>query len=655
MLTLNTKISLRYDTYEQWHNNNPVLLKGELGIVEVPNSTGIAQNEPTYLLKVGNGTDHFNDLKWISGTAADVYNWAKQAQKPTYNANEIINLEDFVNSTVQDTNTKYQIVQNGNLRFKLQSKELNSNSWVDVSDITLIAPTYTHPSTHDHSMITGMTANRALVSDSAGRLAESTVTSTELGYLDGVTSNVQTQLNGKAASSHGTHVIFSSIAPKVAGTASVGSATTVARSDHVHPAQTSVSGNAGTATKLATSRTIQTNLGSTSAASFNGSANITPGVTGVLEIGNGGTGNTYGLIQVNLKTGTTPGYHATIEGSDNTGTGPSAHAEGTQTVASGYASHAEGVRTTASGPYSHAEGGETVASEFYTHAEGFQTQAKGTYAHAEGKNTIAQGYASHAEGEGTTAGLHQHASGRFSIASSAPSDAWSMEGSLFIIGNGKETAKKNAFRVATNGTVYGSGAYNSSGADYAEMFEWTDGNPNNEDRRGLFVTLEAEKIRIANESDDYILGVISATPAILGDSFFGDVWHGMYKVDPFGAYILETVHIEEEIKEIVPAIKDNEGSIISEAITQIIPAHDTKCYVLNPEYDALQEYESRESRQEWSPVGMLGKLVVIDDGTCEVNGYCKVLDQSGKATKSETSGYRVMRRIDDTHIQILFR
>jgi hypothetical protein len=52
--------------------------------------------------------------------------------------------------------------------------------------------------------ITGsnLTASRALVSDANGKVAVSAVTSTELGYLDGVTSAIQTQLNGKAASSH---------------------------------------------------------------------------------------------------------------------------------------------------------------------------------------------------------------------------------------------------------------------------------------------------------------------------------------------------------------------------------------------------------------------------------------------------------------------
>ena len=46
-----------------------------------------------------------------------------------------------------------------------------------------------------------LTASRALVSNSSGKVAVSGVTSTELGYLDGVTSNVQTQLNNKAATS----------------------------------------------------------------------------------------------------------------------------------------------------------------------------------------------------------------------------------------------------------------------------------------------------------------------------------------------------------------------------------------------------------------------------------------------------------------------
>lgn len=70
-----------------------------------------------------------------------------------------------------------------------------------------------------------------------------------------------------------------------------------------------IAGNAGSATKLATARTIQTNLASTSAASFNGTTNITPGVTGTLPVGNGGTGQTN---LDNVTVGTAKKVHTTV-------------------------------------------------------------------------------------------------------------------------------------------------------------------------------------------------------------------------------------------------------------------------------------------------------------------------------------------------------
>lgn len=42
-----------------------------------------------------------------------------------------------------------------------------------------------------------LATDRALISNSSGKVAVSNITSTELGYLDGVTSNVQTQLDKK--------------------------------------------------------------------------------------------------------------------------------------------------------------------------------------------------------------------------------------------------------------------------------------------------------------------------------------------------------------------------------------------------------------------------------------------------------------------------
>src|SRR5699024_10994231 len=119
----NTRIKLKYDTYANWTSANPILLKGELAIVEVPAESGTGLNEPAYLLKVGDGVKNFAALDWISGKAADVYAWAKTASKPVYQASEIQGLEEFISGEVNDTNTIYQIVKNGDMGFKLQSKE----------------------------------------------------------------------------------------------------------------------------------------------------------------------------------------------------------------------------------------------------------------------------------------------------------------------------------------------------------------------------------------------------------------------------------------------------------------------------------------------------------------------------------------------------
>lgn len=52
-------------------------------------------------------------------------------------------------------------------------------------------------------------------------------------------TNLQSTLDGKAAASHGTHVSYSTTTPVMDGVASVGTASTVARSDHKHPTDTS--------------------------------------------------------------------------------------------------------------------------------------------------------------------------------------------------------------------------------------------------------------------------------------------------------------------------------------------------------------------------------------------------------------------------------
>lgn len=141
MSTLNTRIQLKCDTYENWQANDIVLMNGEIGFCVIPAETGAVQGEPTVIAKIGDGTKKFSELDWMSAKAADVYAWAKAATKPTYQASEIEGLEDFISGEVNDTNTQYQIVQNGNLGFKLQKKDVGEAEFTDVNTITLVAPT----------------------------------------------------------------------------------------------------------------------------------------------------------------------------------------------------------------------------------------------------------------------------------------------------------------------------------------------------------------------------------------------------------------------------------------------------------------------------------------------------------------------------------
>ena len=48
---------------------------------------------------------------------------------------------------------------------------------------------------------------------------------------------------------------------------------------------------------------------------------------------------------------------------------------------------------------------------------------------------------------------------------------------------------------------------------------------------------------------------------------------------------------------------------------------------------------------------MLGKLLVRDDGTCQVNGYCKP-NNEGIATAAD-HGYRVMKRTGPNQVLVL--
>lgn len=342
------------------------------------------------------------------------------------------------------------------------------------------------------------------------------------------------------------------------------------------------------------------------------------------------------------------------------------HAEGYKTKAIGTASHSEGYSSNAKGDNSHAEGtSNTDYDAAYAHAEGENTNANGMGSHSEGQYTLASGRASHAEGFYSVAsGPYSHAAGYYTVAyrthqtvigganiiDEGGNQEYDITRSAFIIGNGaRETSRSNCFRVTFDGNVYGLSAFNSSGADYAEYFEWEDGNPDNEDRIGKFVSLTQNgKIAIANSWND-VIGVISGMSSIVGNAQ-EDQYHDMYVRDIYGRFVYEDVEVERETGEFE---LNEDGSYKLDENEQPIPVMETVTehrIKINPNYDATKQYVPRSQRKEWDAVGLLGQVVVEDDGTCVVGMRCTVAD-GGIATSGDK--YRVIKRLDDNHIVVL--
>ena len=129
---------------------------------------------------------------------------ANQTARFTLTVNDV-QLGDTVKQL--DTGVMYIVTDESKLSSADGYTEYTAGSATSVpwSGVTGKPSSYT-PSSHTHGNVTNDgklgTASRALITDSNKKITTSSVTSTELEYLSGVTSSVQTQLNGKAASTH---------------------------------------------------------------------------------------------------------------------------------------------------------------------------------------------------------------------------------------------------------------------------------------------------------------------------------------------------------------------------------------------------------------------------------------------------------------------
>jgi hypothetical protein len=144
-------------------------------------------------------------------------------------------------------------------------------------------------------------------------------------------------------------------------------------------------------------------------------------------------------------------------------------------------------------------------------------------------------------------------------------------------------ARKNLGITTAKGTML------SQNADYAEVGQWVDGNPNDENRIGYFVAIDdttAGSTMVKAKSTSDVRGVTVATPAFSGNC-------GSDKYDSNG--------------------------------------------------ELLKQYDY---------VACMGLVSVIDNGTCTINKRCMPKDDGTAVPSSNNMGYQVVDRIDDTHILI---
>ena len=207
--------------------------------------------------------------------------------------------------------------------------------------------------------------------------------------------------------------------------------------------------------------------------------------------------------------------------------------------------------------------------------------------------------------------------GKYNIISDYSS--WGNRKPIFFIGGGSSDTSRSTLlaQQGNKGDLCCAGGFaNNAGFDFAEYFEWYDGNVENEDRIGYMVQIKDDKIEFS-QSFDTCIGITTGTYGFVCDTQQLE-WVGKYLKDEYGRYLY-----------------DKEGNPI-----------------LNEKYNDSLEYIPREFRKEWSPVGLIGKILTRQDGTLSVGGFAGCKD--GIATKSD-NGYKVLKIVNENIALLLVK
>ena len=178
-------------------------------------STSIAANQKGLIIMQGqiDGLNLFPTSTWSDGDAVYLGATAGSFSKTKPLApNHLVYLGFVTTASNGSAGRMYVRVQNGYEMNEIHDVKITSlanndilkyNSSTDLWENSNVLSTKQDTITGAATTITSsnLTASKALVSDGSGKVAVSAVTDTELGYLSGVTSSIQTQLNSKIGAS----------------------------------------------------------------------------------------------------------------------------------------------------------------------------------------------------------------------------------------------------------------------------------------------------------------------------------------------------------------------------------------------------------------------------------------------------------------------
>jgi hypothetical protein len=174
----------------------------------------------------------------------------------------------------------------------------------------------------------------------------------------------------------------------------------------------------------------------------------------------------------------------------------------------------------------------------------------------------------------------------------------------------------------------------STATGFAEMFEWADGNPNNEDRAGCTVALFQGKIVLSTDCPYHLeptdlIGVVGGdnTSVAVISNASSDEWHGKHLRDEYNRLLWEPQVMVEWVaagyRHWYEADRIPAGIVAPPDATYYRDewkGHKLHREILSEEFKnpgrAIEPYLPRTERPEWGIVVILGRAIVREGSIC---------------------------------------